>query len=137
MRTALELVPWLQASYSNKHKPPFDCEAFEDGCGRDEETKRRVHCGYVDHDSWIGDKPDLPEFVGDIANKRKRVDIKHLSICPGWLVRQPVVFESARAHLAMEKSCLGQMFPDGEAIVYDAAMILMSAYNRHSEPDGN
>lgn len=110
---------------------------MDDGCGRDEETKRRVHCGYVDGESWIGEKPDLPDFVGDITNRRKRIDIKSIPVCPGWLVRQPIVIEASKAHLAMEKSCLAEMFPDGEAIVYDAAMILMSAYNKQSAYDGD
>ena len=91
----------------------------------------------MDRETWIGDKPDLPKYIGDHTSKRRQVDITHLPVCPGWVVRQPAVYEASRAYAAMEKGCLAEMFPGNEAIVHDAAMILMSAYNRHSERDGN
>lgn len=138
MRTALELVPWLQASRANKHKPPFDCDAFDDGCGRDDRSKGLIHCGYVDRDQWVGDMPDLPPYVGDPFTVRKQIDITGLKVCPGWLVRQAAVCEAAQAYTALESGCLTEAFPGGESVVYDAAMILMSAYSKQIEmPDGD
>src|SRR5574341_2218225 len=128
----LELVPWLQKN-DPKRPPPFDCDRHPTRlCGLDDDSRRRLHCGWMDASEWIGAKPafDKP-WIGDAQDASARVDVSDLPVCPGWAVRQAAPVEACQAWAAYDKGLLREYFPEQEACVLEAAMVLARAFNVH------
>ena len=52
-------------------------------------------------------------------------------MCPGWAVRQRSVSDAMRAYVALEKSSLSTVYPCGEDVVIESAMVLARAFAVH------
>jgi len=75
-------------------RAPFDCGSCMDP-GADvgyveERVRASWHCGWMPKEDWAPGKADLPEAFGNTPYD--------CDVCPGWLVRQPIVTEIMQAH---------------------------------------
>ena len=128
------MLPWLQPSQQNKHKPPFHCEgsANEGHCGADQTTRQGWHCGYLPREEWTGEKPNFDRpFIGRPEAKEHQVDISKLPVCPGWVVRQPAVLSAAQACAALEKGELATYYPNAASVLLEAALLMLSSFNMY------
>lgn len=87
-------------------------------------VRAKMHCGYMEHDEWIGARPEgvPPAFNGEPYE---------VDVCPGWLVRQPGVVEAAEAYAAMEAGILDRYDPEGLHVVTQGAMLCQRSFNMH------
>jgi hypothetical protein len=86
----------------------------------DEATRASMHCGWMPREQWAPGMDGVPPLGPD----KYEVDV-----CPGWLVRQPMVMEGAKAGQAREEGILQLFDPEGLALVWDMAEIFKRAMN--------
>lgn len=107
---------------------PYNCDAEGPGsrnCGADLEQRRRMHCGWMPKEDWLGEKAELSDLMGCSEQ------LSLLPVCPGWLVRQPAVEEAKMAGFALEKGALRETFPSLEHAIVDAAFICVGSWKAY------
>ena len=89
-------------------------------------VKRVYHCGWIDRATWrecqLPPSIGIPDYV---------VQVKEHGVCPGWLVRQPVIVDCCAAYAAFQKGQLESVFPHAEAYLVEGAMLLSSIMNQY------
>lgn len=79
----------------------------------DERTRREMHCGWLEEEEWLF---PLKLPYGRVIGGSVRLGVSGVEydgdVCPGWVVRQPLVEEIAQAYVAFEKGNLDSIFPD-------------------------
>jgi hypothetical protein len=77
-----------------------------------------MHCGFMDRSEWEPGMKGVPPLGPG----------PHADVCPGWLVRLPMVEDGARAYAARRDGILHLYDPDGLAIVYELAEIAARSF---------
>lgn len=126
----------------------FDCDACQYGkptiqvAGRSLETRRYMHCGWIDERDWLtarpGDSnPRVPRVIGagideaGVEWAKPHPDTGELSpdVCPGWAVRQPLITEICQAYKAFDKGAMESLFPNVAHAVAEGVMELSRTFD--------
>lgn len=117
------MLPDLVKDAHKKGVTILDCST----CPRelDEYVRREMHCGFLARAVWVGPKPrHIPPMVGGAS-----YDTYGADVCPGWLVRQPLIEDISKAHRASEKGELATFFPDPPNVIVEGVLELGRAFD--------
>lgn len=83
-------------------------------------------CGWVDPSTWHRSIYEGSPFDIDGAPYLP-------TICPGWLMRQPLIVEVAAAWRCFEKGNFGDFYPDASHVLCDGVLMLDAAIAAHQK----
>jgi len=100
-----------------------------------------MHCGYLADSEWQNARPGdgnatVPQFVGATGERPgapwqsydPETNERWPNVCPGWVVRQPLIVDICRAHQAFDKGALEALEPDIANTVAEGVQELARAF---------
>lgn len=82
-----------------------------------EEMRRAMLCGWIPGEQWTASALGMFD-VGEPYEP---------PICPGWMMRQPLVREASEAWKAFDKGQLGEVFPDAPNVLVEGVFVMDGA----------
>ncbi len=80
-----------------------------------------MRCGFLDEDK----RTESMLGVFDIGEPYEP------DICPGWLLRQPLILETAQAWRTFDKGNFGDFYPGASNVLCEAVLILDQSIAEH------
>ena len=103
---------------ADKPTRAFDCETCVKTTGI--ETRRSLHCGWMDERDWTKQRAEVPPAFGPYPYDA--------DVCPGWLTRQDFVTEGSEAYMAAEMGVLEQIYPELPHPVWEAIRVCKQSF---------
>ncbi len=96
---------------------------------QDDAQRLTWHCGWMDREDWA---PWPEEKANRPIPPRWGSTEYELDVCPGYVVRLPLVAECAQAWRAYDKGQLEEYAPDAEHAVWEGVLVLANSIDAYS-----